>query len=258
MSNINDHNPACSVITGDIDARPHKWWALDKENSEERKISFLTFSAGYSQLIDQPTHITKESSSCIDLIFTSNPSFISASGVGLSLYEKCHHNLTYWKINFDAPLPPPYIRKVWDYKFEKLENIQRSVSGNNWDFIFQGKTIHNFIPNKKIRFNYKDPLLMTKIVKSKLRDRSNLVKRYNTTRSEKFGSQLDWKSKTWFFTFLNVYVSWSRQNSDLTVFTSKIQVFYRPEWTKGGTPWKRILTFFKYKNEYHKQLELKK
>ena len=95
MSNINDHNPACFVIAGDIDTRPHKWWALDKENSEGRKISFLTFSAGYSQLIDQSTHITKESSSCIDLIFTSNPSFISASGVRLSLYEKYHHNLTY-------------------------------------------------------------------------------------------------------------------------------------------------------------------
>ena len=25
-----------------------------------------------------------------------------------------------------------------------------------------------------------------------------------------------------------------------------------------GTPWKRILTFFKYRNEYHKQLQLKK
>ena len=47
------------------------------------------------------------------------------------------------------------------------------------------------------------------------------------------------------------------QNSDLTVFTSKIQVFYRLEWTIGGTPWKWILTFFRYKNEYHKQVELK-
>ena len=80
-------------------------------------------------------------------------------------------------------------------------------------------------------------------------------------RSDKFGSQLDWKSKTWFFTFLNVYVSWSRQNSDLTVFTSKIQVFYRPEWNRSGGGaggMKTNLTFFKYKNEYHKQLELKK
>ena len=37
---------------------------------------------------------------------------------------------------------------------------------------------HNFIPNKKIKFNYKDPPWMTEIVKDQLRERSNLVKRY--------------------------------------------------------------------------------
>ena len=78
MSNINDLNPACSVITGDFDARSPQWWALDKVNNEARETSFLTSSAGYSQLTDQPIHVTKEPSSCIDLIFTSNPSFISA------------------------------------------------------------------------------------------------------------------------------------------------------------------------------------
>ena len=108
LSNINDLNSDCSVITEYFSSRSPQWWALDKENNEGCEISFLTSSAGYSQLIDQPTHITKESSSCIDLIFTSNPSFISAFS---SLYEKCHHNLIYGKINLNVPLPPPYMRK---------------------------------------------------------------------------------------------------------------------------------------------------
>ena len=97
------------------------------------------------------------------------------------------------KINFNVPLPPLYIPEVWDYKNTTLENIQQSVSGIDWNFNFQGKTVnqkvnilhecllnvfHNFIPNKKIKFNYQDPPWMTEIVKSKLRERSNLVKRY--------------------------------------------------------------------------------
>ena len=50
-----------------------------------------------------------------------------------------------------------------------------------------------------------------------------------------------------------------RQNFDLTAFTSKSQLFCRPEETKRVmTPWKWILRIFKYKNEYLKQLELKK
>ena len=47
-------------------------------------------------------------------------------------------------------------------------------------------------------------------------------------------------------------------NSDLTAFTSKIQVFCRPECTKGVMPWKRILIILKYKDEYHKQLRAEK
>ena len=34
-------------------------------------------------------------------------------------------------------------------------------------------------------------------------------------RSDKFGSQLNRKSKTWFFTFLNVYVSWIERDKIL-------------------------------------------
>ena len=48
------------------------------------------------------------------------------------------------------------------------------------------------------------------------------------------------------------------QNPNLTAFTSKIQVFCRPEWAKGETPWKWILTIFKWKNKFAKQLGLKK
>ena len=85
------------------------------------------------------------------------------------------------------------IYEVWDYKNAKVENIQQSVSGIDWDFMFQGKTVnqkvnilnecllnvfHNFFPNKRIKFNYKDPPWMTETVKSKLRECSNLVKRY--------------------------------------------------------------------------------
>ena len=82
--------------------------------------------------------------------------------------------------------------------------------------------------------------------------------KYYTMTSDKFGSQIDRKIRTWFFTFLNKYASWVKmgQNSNHTVFTSKIQVFCRPVWTKGGTPWKWFWQFSnKYKNKYCKQLK---
>ena len=107
----------------------------------------------------------------------------------------------YGKINFNVPLPPTYIREIWDYKNANVENIQRSVSGIDWNFIFQEKSVnqkvnilneclsnvfYNFIPNKKIEFNYKDLPWMTEIVKSKLREHSNLVKRYYKNGKKKY------------------------------------------------------------------------
>ena len=94
LSNINDISLACSIITGTFNARSTKWWKLDKENLEECEIN-ITRPAGYSQLINQPTHITKDSLPCIDLIFTSNPNLINISGAEISLFEKFHHYIVY-------------------------------------------------------------------------------------------------------------------------------------------------------------------
>ena len=100
LSNINDLSPAWSIITGNFNARHTKSWKFDIENFEGRETNIITHAAEYSQLINQPTHITKDFLSCIDLIFISNPNLINSSGVEMSLFEKCHHNIVYGKIDF--------------------------------------------------------------------------------------------------------------------------------------------------------------
>ena len=61
-----------------------------------------------------------------------------------------------------------------------------------------------------------------------------------------------------FFLQYVYFLNWTGQNPNLTTFTSKIQVFCRPEWAKELTPWKWILTIFKWKNDFPKQLGLEK
>ena len=48
--------------------------------------------------------------SCIDLIFCTNQSVISNHGVDVSIFDKCHHNFIYGKINIRVPLPPTCAR----------------------------------------------------------------------------------------------------------------------------------------------------
>ena len=71
-----------------------------------------------------PKHVSKESSSCIDLIFVTSPDLIR---VELSIFGKCHHNLIHGIIDFKTPLLPPYSREVWDYKNANLNHIQSAV-----------------------------------------------------------------------------------------------------------------------------------
>ena len=78
------------------------------------------------------------------------------------------------------PLPPPYYRKIWDYKKVNTEAIQRAISAFNWNMAFQNKDIdektkilnetllnifNNFIPNKVSKFDYKKPAWMNKDVR---------------------------------------------------------------------------------------------
>ena len=79
-----------------------------------KEIDFLTSSAGSTQLIDKSTHVINRSKSCNDLMFCINQNAISKYGVDASLFDKCHHNVIYGKINIRVPLPPVFIREVWN------------------------------------------------------------------------------------------------------------------------------------------------
>ena len=80
----------------------------DKENTAGLELDTTKTTAGYSQMINKPTHFIHESSACIDLIFPSTTNFVKDCESQLSIYEKCHHNIIYGTLNFDVLLPLPY------------------------------------------------------------------------------------------------------------------------------------------------------
>ena len=107
LSNINDLHPTCSIVLGDCNAKCSKWCASDGNNAAGIELDNITTTSCYNQMIDKPTHYINESSSFIDLIFSSNVNLTKYCGVEQSLYETCHHNIIYGTLNFNIPLPPP-------------------------------------------------------------------------------------------------------------------------------------------------------
>ena len=96
---IANRNPFVSIIIGDFNARSKNWCSSDKTTYEGKKLESLTSKCGFEQVITDPTHILKSSSSCIDLIFTSQPNLIMNSGVHSSLHSNCHHQIIHAKFS---------------------------------------------------------------------------------------------------------------------------------------------------------------
>ena len=87
LSDISTHKPTVSIITGDFNARSSSWWSDDINIFEGTNLCLVTSSNGFSQLINEPTHLQTNSSSCIDLSFTDEPNFSVNSGVHATLHH---------------------------------------------------------------------------------------------------------------------------------------------------------------------------
>ena len=155
---------------GDFNARCSRWWQNDITNPAGQEIDSLTLPAGYTQIIDKPIHFVNNSTSCIDLLFCTNQNTILNYGVGVSIFDKCHLNIIFGKVNICVPLPLIYICEVWNYSQANVENIKYTKSNFNWSKAFEnlsidGKVKHlneillnifrNYIPNKKIKCDYR-------------------------------------------------------------------------------------------------------
>ena len=134
------------------------------------------------------------SSSCIDLIFTDQPSLIVDCGIHPSLHPNCHHQIVYCKLDLKIVYPPPYQRHVWDFKRANIDSIRKAIKMIDWHFMLLNKNVHeqvstfnttlmdifsNYIPNKYITVDDKTPPWMTEAIKNKINLKKSLSRSKN-------------------------------------------------------------------------------
>ena len=66
-------NPLLLTTIGHSSAKSSNWYNKDKTSFGGNTIENVTLQLGLHQLINEPVHILPNRSSCIDLIFTSQP-----------------------------------------------------------------------------------------------------------------------------------------------------------------------------------------
>ena len=193
IDSINQCNPYFTVITGDFNVCCNRWWVNDSSNTEGVSIDNLTSSYGLKQLIAKPTHILPTSSSCIGLLFTNQTNMVVNSGVFPPIPQSCHHQIVFAKINLKIFYPPPYTQRIWDYSNANHEAINNAIDGFDWEKAFSNVNVHtqvklfnetlsnifmNFVPNKLIAVDDRDPPWMTEKIKKLLKDKSKSYKLY--------------------------------------------------------------------------------
>ena len=136
------------------------------------------------QLIDEPTNVSAQGMSCIDLIVTDQPNMFVDYGVHPSLDPHCEHQVIFGKINVSVPSPPPYKRTIWDYSKAIVPEIRRYVNDTDWQDLLNGlnpggmaakfteillNILSLHILNKIIKINDKDAPWITPDLKSAIK-----------------------------------------------------------------------------------------
>ena len=123
--NINQRKPYLTSVTRDFNARSSSWWSDDINTTEGTKLLSLTSCNEFQQIINEPTHIQRQRSSCIDLIFIDQSNLSVNLGIHISLHPNYHHQIVQLKFDIDIFYHLPYKLLVWDCKKADFSSIRK-------------------------------------------------------------------------------------------------------------------------------------
>ena len=96
------------------------------------------------------------------------------------MYSNCHHQIVFSEFNSKIHYPPPYERVVWQYDKANKDLITKAIDTFDWDKKLSERWVNdkvllfieillyimsNFIPNKKMIFDEREPQENTKFHK---------------------------------------------------------------------------------------------
>ena len=136
-------------------------------------------------------HLQTSNSSCVDLIFTDQPSLSVNSGVHASLHPNFHHQIVHSSFSHNISYPPPYQCLVWHYKKADSKSIRKALDSVNWERLLDQLDINaqvpafnetilnvfwNYVPNKYIAIDNKDPVWMNENKKQRSKKKIHSTK----------------------------------------------------------------------------------
>ena len=108
-----------------------------------------------------------------------------------SILQSCHHQIVFANVNLKIIYAPLYTRPIWDYSNANHEALNNAIDGFDWEKAFSNVNVHtqvklfnetlsnifmNFVPNKLITVDDRDPPRVTEKIKKLLTDKRKLYK----------------------------------------------------------------------------------
>ena len=187
-----DSNIKDIFITGDFNLDTQKAAA-------NQKIINICQYFNLDQLIVEPTHFTENSSSILDLVFTTNKCNILSSGVGDPFLE---HNIRfhcpiYFVLNFRKTVTPVLRRHIWLYDRGDYQAFSQNIIETNWESLKNNdidiyasnitdkisELAKKNIPNKTVKIRQSDPTWLTSEIKKMIRKRKRLYNKFKRSKS---------------------------------------------------------------------------
>ena len=145
------------------------------------------------QVINEPTRITSEGATLLDLIITNSPGYFVNSGT-LSPPSNCDHLLIYARMNVSFVKLKSYTRHVWDLSRMDENVLQEALSNVNWNDIFLNiddidhlyaewfkcfyQVLLKHVPHRTVTIRPRDKPWVNSEIRRAIRKRNRLLKYY--------------------------------------------------------------------------------
>ena len=126
-------NPHCIILAGDFNAHLKEWYEGDENDNVGISLQRIFSKHLISKMTNQPTYITKNARTCIDLMCTDQPNIVLRNEVHPSLHTNCHHQVIFTKNGNKLSSTTPHTRHIWHYSRAKTDLIKKVSIEYNWE-----------------------------------------------------------------------------------------------------------------------------
>ena len=198
FNNIITDAPECFFLLGDFNDICILWDDNHNESELGTKLRDLINGNNLFQLIQEPTHVTLQNQSLLDIIITDSPGYTINSGVGPPLGDP-YHCLIFCTVRIQKNKTLCYPRNIWMYKLGDYDSLDKSLKAAPWGTmdIFDDindasnyfselflNTCREFIPTKNITVRPREEPWVTNEVRRNLRKRNRAHKRWKRNTSQ--------------------------------------------------------------------------